>query len=82
MQNNQADIRGMYKMLFENDLQSAKQRTLEELETVREKNSLNVRESQVLKLENGQLKRHINRYKRMILDITGEGETEREKNKA
>ena len=63
------DIHGFYKFLFENDLKSTKERTLQQLESVKELNDYNLKESEVLKLENQQLKKFIGRYQKMIDEL-------------
>lgn len=63
------DIHGFYKFLFENDLKSTKERTLQQLESVKELNDYNLKESEVLKMENDQLKKFIRRYQKMIDEL-------------
>lgn len=60
------DIGELYKILFENDLNSTKQRTLEQLDTLREKSENQTKEYELCKLENAQLKSFIKRYKKLI----------------
>ena len=63
------DIHGFYKFLFENDLKSTKERTLQQLESVKDLNDYNLKESEVLKLENQQLKKFIARYQKMMDEL-------------
>jgi len=63
------DIHGFYKFLFENDLKSTKERTLQQLESVKDLNDYNLKESEVLKLENQQLKKFIGRYQKMMDEL-------------
>ena len=44
------DIHGLYKYLFENDLKSAKEKTLEQLENIKDMNDENIRDSELLKV--------------------------------
>ncbi len=63
------DIHGFYKFLFENDLKSTKERTLQQLESVKELNDYNLKESEVLKFENDQLRKFIKRYQKMADEL-------------
>lgn len=59
---NQAEITGLYKFLFESDLNSAKQKTLMLLEDVKGKKDELVEEKEVMMAENEMLKNIIKRY--------------------
>lgn len=61
--------KGLYKYLIESDLKITKDRTLEQLETARETNDSNVKETDDLKTQNRQLKNSIKRYKALIHDL-------------
>ena len=63
------DIHGFYKFLFENNLKSTKERTLQQLESVKELNDYNLKESEVLKFENDQLRKFIKRYQKMADEL-------------
>jgi regulator of replication initiation timing len=71
-QRDQRDVLGLYKFLFENDLKSSKDKAVEQLESLKEKNDQNVKESEVLRLENQDLRNHIRRYRKMAKDLVDE----------
>lgn len=63
----------MYKHLFESDLKSTKVRTLEELESLKEKSDNCLRDVEILNLERTQLKSFIKRYQRMVKEVKDQG---------
>jgi hypothetical protein len=50
--NDGKDIHGFYKFLFESDLKTAKDRTMTQLESMKSLADFNLKESEVLRLEN------------------------------
>lgn len=71
-QRNPGEVLSLYRFLFENDLKSTKDKAVEQLESLREKNDQNIKESEVLRLENQALKSHIRRYRKMAKDLVDE----------
>jgi len=67
--NNKMQIHTMYNYLFKNDLNSVKQRTMIQLETLRNQQGNNQRDIDVLMQEKVMLLKTLKRYKEMIEDI-------------
>lgn len=67
----QKDIHGFYKFLFENDLKSARERTLNQLNSIKTINDENREEHNELQHKNIQLKSYIKRYKIMVDELLG-----------
>ena len=65
----QGDFVGLYKFLFENDLKQTKDKAVEQLESLREKHDQNIKDLELLKLENQDFKNSIRRYIKMIKDF-------------